>query len=168
MGDVVVHIAHHHGLVDRLLEVQAGLVLPGCASSIHKVLVSPSDPHGQAIGVYLDDAQGDLHQRLGQQAQQQLTVERDGHGEQRIVEHAELVVAVAVDPVERQLEHGRLCRLLGVGLALLEQLVIDDNELLAQMRRVEPVGDGKVWVVRGDIQVNDDVLIIGLDHLGLN
>lgn len=99
-------------------------------------------PHGQTVRVHLDQAQpGDRHQPLGQQAQQQLSIERDAHGEQRVVEHAELVVAVAVDAVERQLQHGRFCGLLGVLLALLEQVLVDGNKLFAEVGRVEPIRD---------------------------
>ena len=104
--DVVVHVTDHHGLVDGLLKVQPGAKLPRCAGHVHEQLVLTGHLDRQAIGVDLDQAQpGDVHQPLGQQTQQQLPVERDAHGEQRVVEHGELVVAVTVHTVERQLQH---------------------------------------------------------------
>jgi len=93
--------------------------------------VAAGHTHSQAVSVHLDQAQtGDVHQPFGQHAQQQLTVERDAHGEQRVVEHAERVVAVTVHTVERQLQHGVLCAVLGVGFALLVQVLVDVAERL--------------------------------------
>ena len=107
LREVVVHVTDEHAPVHRLLEVQPGARLPRCAGHVHEPLVLTGHPHGQAIGVHLDQPQtGDVHQPFGQQAQQQLPVERDAHGEQRVVEHTELIVAVAVDAVQGQLQHG--------------------------------------------------------------
>ncbi|OBQ31912.1 MAG: hypothetical protein AN487_23370 [Anabaena sp. CRKS33] len=60
-----------------------------------------------------------------------MPVERNRHGEQRVVEHAEAVVAVAVHAIQSQLEHGAFAALLGILLALLEQVAVDRHELLA-------------------------------------
>ena len=110
--------------------------------------MSARHPHGQAVRVHLDQAQpGDRHQPFGQQAQQQLPVERDAHGEQRVVEDRELVVAVTVDAVQRQLQHGAFSGLLGVLLALLEQVLVDGDELFAEVGRVKPIRDCQVRIV---------------------
>ena len=165
LPDVVVHVAQVHAPVAHLLQVQPGHVHPPCTCLIHTLHVGAGYAHRDAVGVDLHQRQAaDLHQALGQQAQQQLPVERDRHGEQRVVEHAELVVAVAVHAVERELQHGALAALLGVLLALLEQIAVDRHEVLAQVRRVELVGDGQVRVVAGDVEVDDDVLVVRLHH----
>ncbi|MNU08379.1 hypothetical protein D3C72_2543950 [compost metagenome] len=57
------------------------------------------------------------------------------------------VVALAVDPVQGQLEHVVLCCLLGVLLPLVVDIQVHITERLTQVQGIEPIGNREVRII---------------------